>query len=82
MSLHRLLFLSSAEISIPLLRRLHDDARFEVIGLICQPDKPAGRSMKMKSPPAADTAKKMGIPVYQPEKLSAAKDLLEQFVGP
>ena len=41
---------------------------FNVIGVVAQPDKPAGRGKKLTPPPTKVLAQKLGIPVYQPEK--------------
>ncbi|MBE7075906.1 MAG: methionyl-tRNA formyltransferase [Clostridiales bacterium] len=46
------------------------DANIEVVGVVCQSDKPAGRGKKMVSPKIVEFAKAKGLPVYQFEKLS------------
>ncbi len=46
------------------------ESRHEVVGVVCQNDKPSGRGNKMKSPHIVDMAKAHGIPVFQFEKLS------------
>ncbi len=54
-------------ISVPgldLLSRRHD-----VCGLLCAPDRPAGRGRKLHAPPAKELALELGIPVLQPERL-------------
>ena len=43
---------------------------FEVVGVVCQNDKPAGRGNKLVSPNIVEYANKLGLPVYQFEKLS------------
>lgn len=43
---------------------------FEVVGVVCQNDKPAGRGNKLVSPHMVDFAKSLELPVYQFEKLS------------
>jgi methionyl-tRNA formyltransferase len=40
-------FFSSAPIGVPFLERLTNDKRFEVVGIVTQCDKPAGRGMGM-----------------------------------
>jgi methionyl-tRNA formyltransferase len=57
------LLFSSDEIAIPLMETLHADGRFDVVGLICQPDK--GVELGVKK-----VAERLGVKVYQPEKLS------------
>lgn len=76
-----ILFLSSAEISLPLFRALHEDSRFEITGLVCQPDRAAGRGMEMKAPASKVMAEEFGIPVYQPENLRKESGLLDELQG-
>ncbi len=42
---------------------------FEIVGVVTQPDKPAGRGKKLKAPPAKEFALEHGIKVFQPERL-------------
>ena len=53
--------------AVPSLRALYE--RFEVIGVVAQPDKPAGRGQKLTPPPTKVAAQELGIPVYQPESI-------------
>ncbi|MCO4770393.1 MAG: methionyl-tRNA formyltransferase [Deltaproteobacteria bacterium] len=41
----------------------------EVVAVVAQPDKPAGRGKKMRSPPTAARAKELGIALHQPRKV-------------
>ncbi len=74
-----LLFFSSSPIALPLFEALLTDERFKVVGLICQPDKPAGRGKELTSPATKELALMKGVPVFQPEKLSRDFDLLKKF---
>ncbi len=44
---YRVVFFSSAPIGVPFLEHLTNDKRFEVVGVVTQCDKPAGRGMEM-----------------------------------
>lgn len=44
---YRVVFFSSAPIGVPFLERLANDKRFEVVWVVTQCDKPAGRGMEM-----------------------------------
>ncbi|MFA7717404.1 MAG: methionyl-tRNA formyltransferase, partial [Candidatus Absconditabacterales bacterium] len=44
---YKVVFFSSAPIGVPFLQSLSEDKRFEVIGVVTQPDKPSGRGMEM-----------------------------------
>lgn len=72
----RILFFSSSPISLPLLRALLRDSRFEVLGLFCQPDKPAGRGQRLTAPETKVLAEAEGIPVYQSAQLKNETELL------
>jgi methionyl-tRNA formyltransferase len=56
---------------VPALSALHEIA--EIAGVVCQPDRPAGRGMELRSPPVKLRAQELGIPVVQPEKIRTAE---------
>lgn len=66
---------------MPILRRLAEDARFEIIGVVTQPDRPVGRKAVMTPPPIKEEALRLHAPVFQfetiksPEALDALKTL-------
>ncbi len=64
----KILFLGTPEFAIPSLHRVNDC--FEIVGVVTQPDKPQGRHLKLTPPPIKVEAEKLGIPVFQPEKLN------------
>ncbi len=41
----------------------------DVVAVVAQPDKPAGRSRKLRPPPVAVRAKEAGLPLFQPRKV-------------
>lgn len=65
----RVLFLGTPEFAAIPLRALAHDPRYSVVGVVTQPDRPAGRSSKMLPPPVKQEADRLGIPVMQPETL-------------
>lgn len=44
---YRVIFFSSAPIGVPFLEGLLEDKRFDVVGIVSQCDKPAGRGMEI-----------------------------------
>ncbi len=50
--------------------------KFDVVGVVCQNDKPAGRGNKIKTPHIVELAKQFEIPVYQFEKI---KEHIDDF---
>lgn len=79
MNPYSILFLSSSEISLPLLKALSKDSRFNVTSVICQPDKPSGRDMLVTSPITKVVAEKLGLKVFQPVKLNEDFVLFNSF---
>jgi methionyl-tRNA formyltransferase len=63
----RALFFGTPEIAVPALEALHDIA--DVVGVVCQPDRPAGRGMTLRPPAVKLAADRLGLPVHQPAKI-------------
>ncbi len=57
--------------AVPSLRALI--ASQEIVGVVTQPDRPAGRGRQLKPSPVKLVAQEAGIPVYQPVSLRSAK---------
>lgn len=64
----RVVFMGTPELAKVVLHRLASDQRFEIVGVVAQPDRPAGRNLEPLSPPVKVEALKLGLPVWQPEK--------------
>lgn len=64
----RLVFLGTPEFAIPTLERLAQ-AGHQVVEVITQPDRPRGRGQKETAPPVKQAALRLGLPVYQPERI-------------
>ncbi|MDD5368254.1 MAG: methionyl-tRNA formyltransferase, partial [Anaerolineaceae bacterium] len=63
----RIVFMGTPEFSLPSLRTL--TARYDLIGVVTQPDRPAGRGKHLKPPPVKQLANQLGLPVIQPRRL-------------
>ncbi len=63
----RAVFFGTPKFSVPALDALVEIA--EVAAVVCQPDKPVGRGLKVATPPVKERALALGIPVVQPTKL-------------
>jgi methionyl-tRNA formyltransferase len=63
----RALFFGTPAIAVPSLLALCDLA--EVVGVVCQPDKPVGRSQALVPPPVKVAALERGLLVHQPSKV-------------
>ncbi|HKJ39749.1 MAG TPA: methionyl-tRNA formyltransferase [Anaerolineales bacterium] len=63
----RIVFMGSPDFSLPSLRELAK--RYEVVGVVTQPDRASGRGRTLKPPPVKILAQELNIPIMQPEKL-------------
>lgn len=67
----RVLMLGTPAFAVPTLDALLH-SRHEVVGLVCQPDRPRGRGQKVVPPPTKLVAASAGVPVFQPARLKDA----------
>jgi methionyl-tRNA formyltransferase len=77
----RCVFFGTPEIAAYCLRSLLEDEHFAVVGVVSQPDRPAGRSMQLKPAPVKQLALEHELPVLQPETLRSetANQALKAF---
>ncbi|MCS6906590.1 MAG: methionyl-tRNA formyltransferase [Anaerolineales bacterium] len=75
----RIVFMGSPNFAVPILQRLAE--QYNVVGVVTQPDRPAGRGRTLTAPPVKELAVKLGIPFIQPQRLSepSAMSQLEQW---
>jgi len=57
----RIIFLGSGDFGVPTLKRIHD--RYEVVAVVTQPDRPAGRMRQPTATPIAQCANALGLSV-------------------
>lgn len=75
MSRIRTLFLGTPEIARVCLENLIRDEHFEVVAVVTQPDRPAGRSLKLMPSPVKKFVEPLGIPCYSPERADSVEFL-------
>jgi methionyl-tRNA formyltransferase len=71
----RIAFLGSPNFAVPTLEALA--SAFEVVGVLTQPDRPAGRGRVLTPPAVKAAALRLGLPVLQPPRLSAPEATAE-----
>jgi methionyl-tRNA formyltransferase len=76
----RILFMSTPDFGVPTLRKLVA-AGYEVVGVVCQPDKPAGRGLQLTAAPVKQAALALGLPALQPASLRTP-EALELLAAP
>lgn len=63
----KIVFMGTPSFSVPILEALIE--KYEVIGVVTQPDKCVGRKQEIKFSPVKECAIKHGIPLFQPIKI-------------
>lgn len=63
----RILFWGTPAFAVPALRAL-DDEGFDVVGVVTQPDRPAGRGRRLTPSAIKEVAGELGLPVLTPER--------------
>ena len=75
----RIVFMGSADVSSVVLRALVTDPALQVVGVVTQPDRPAGRQRRLAPCDGKREAKLHGLPVLTPDKLNRP-EVVEQLV--
>jgi len=65
---YRIVFAGTAQFAVPSLRALHAAGQ-QILLVLTQPDRPAGRGMNVAASPVKVAALELGLPVYQPERI-------------
>lgn len=71
----QIVFMGTPHFAVPILTQLI--AHHEVIGVVTQPDRPAGRNQQVQASPVKEVASTAGIPIFQPEKLRRPEAITE-----
>jgi methionyl-tRNA formyltransferase len=69
---HRIIFMGTPDFAVPSLRALYESGAWQgwrVVGVVTQPDRPAGRGKKLLPGPVKAYALTQEIPVFQPRRL-------------
>jgi len=67
--LSRTVYLGTSEFAAAVLRRLADSSHHPLL-VVTPPDRPKGRGRRTQSPPAAETARELGIELLQAESVN------------
>jgi methionyl-tRNA formyltransferase len=73
----RVLFIGTGEIGVPVLRSLLESKEHELIGVVTQPDKPAGRAQQIEAPPIKAALGDSKAPILQPARIKSAEAVAE-----
>ncbi len=69
----KIIFMGTPEFAVPTLKLLHE--KHEVALVVTQPDKPYGRGKKLKKSEVKEEAEKLGLAVFQPNKIKDKENI-------
>lgn len=75
----KLVFFGTPQFAVPSLQRLVEDPRFEVLGVVTQPDKRRGRGGKLSPSPVKAVALGHSLSVWQPVRIKKDEETLAQL---
>lgn len=73
----KVIFFGTPEIAVPSLEFLINKDDIEVVAVVTQPDRPAGRGHKLTPSSVKVIAEKYNIPVFQPKSIRKEPDIIE-----
>ena len=73
----KVIFFGTPDIGINTLEHLNNSEDFEVVAVVTQPDKPAGRGNKIKMSPIKKYALDHNIPIFQPNSIRKEPDIIK-----
>ena len=73
----RIVFMGSPSFAVPALRSLAQAT--QVVGVVTQPDRPAGRGRKPRPPAVKQLAQDLAIPIIQPTSMPAARQQISAW---
>ncbi|AEZ61757.1 methionyl-tRNA formyltransferase [Streptococcus infantarius] len=71
----KLIFMGTPDFAATVLEGLLDDANYDVLAVVTQPDRAVGRKKEIKMTPVKEVALAHNLPVYQPEKMSGSDEM-------
>jgi len=76
MANQKIVFMGSPDYAVPILTTLNE--HYRIVGVVTQPDQPAGRGNKLQPPTIKTLAEKLHLPVLQPNKIKG-EEFLQQL---
>ncbi len=75
----RVVFFGTPKIALKSLEYLFNSDKTKVVGVVTQPDKPAGRGHKLTMSPIKEFALDHGLPVFQPKSIRKEPEIQEEL---
>jgi len=73
----RILFIGTGEIGVPVLRSLLNSQEHQLVGVVTQPDKPAGRAQRIEAPRIKAALAGSALPIFQPARIKREEAVAE-----
>ena len=73
----KIVFFGTPDIGLKSLEYLYNSDKIDVLAVVTQPDKPAGRGHKLQMSPIKKFAIECNIPVFQPKSIRKEPDIQE-----
>ncbi len=73
----RIVFIGTGEIGVPVLRSLLGSQEHQLVGVVTQPDKPAGRGQRLEAPPIKAALAGSALPILQPARIKREEAVAE-----
>ena len=65
----RVIFLGTPDFAVLPLKAVNGVSGVEIVGVVCNTDKPVGRKQVLTAPPVKTAAQELGLPVFQYDKI-------------
>lgn len=75
----KIVFFGTPDIGLKSLEYLYNSDKIDVLAIVTQPDKPAGRGHKLQMSPIKKFAVEKNIPVFQPKSIRKEFDIQEEL---
>lgn len=76
----RIIFFGTPSFSVPFLKAIYEASFLDLIAVISEPDRPAGRGRQLVSTPVKQFATNNNISCFQPEKISKFKSEIKRLL--
>ena len=75
----KIIFFGTPKIAVKSLEYLYNSDKIEVLAVVTQPDKPAGRGHKLTMSPVKEFAVAHNLPVFQPKSIRKEPEIQEEL---
>lgn len=75
----KIVFFGTPDIGLKSLEYLYNSNKIEVLAVVTQPDKPAGRGHKLQMSPIKAFALEKGLPVFQPKSIRKEPEIQDEL---